>query len=183
MMGITEKTEVTTKEIALVLGVTSRWVQRLTQDGILPAVERGRYNLSETVKAYADFKTREACDPRDLERLDAELNLKKAKAIINVMEAREMQNNMHRSEDVAAMTDDLIYTIRSALKSLPSRLADNVSAVKEPAEAAHIIRMEVYAIMEELSKYKYDPVKYAERVRERRNSETEMDCFDDPEVD
>lgn len=183
MMEITAKTEVSTKEIALILGVTARWVQQLTQDGVLPTVGRSRYNLSETIQAYAEYRAKKAPDPTDLEKSEAELSIKKANAIIKVMEAKELQGKMHRSEDVAAMTEDLIYTIRGMMLALPGRLAVDVTRANEPSEAAHIIQKEVFAIMEELSKYKYDPMKYAERVRERRNWETGMNCFDDPEVD
>lgn len=183
MMEITAKTEVTTKEIALVLGVTARWVQQLTQDGILPTTGRGRYILSDTIRAYADYRTRKASDPTDLEKLEAESSLKKAKAIINVLEAKELQNKMHLSEDVAAMTEDLINTIRSVLKALPDRLAVDAAAAKEPAEAADIIRKEVYKAMEELSKYQYDPKKYKERVRERKSWDVKQTAIDDTDVD
>ena len=43
----------------------------------------------------------------------------------------------------------------------------------EPAEIAKIIRKEVHAIMDELSNYQYDPKKYEDRVRERRNWDIE----------
>ena len=73
------------------------------------------------------------------------------------------------SEDVAAMTEDLIYTIRGSLMALPGRLAMDVAAVSTAAEASEIIRKEVYEIMIDLSRYKYDPAKYEERVRTRRD--------------
>ena len=78
---------------------------------------------------------------------------------------------MHRSEDVAALTEDLIYTIRSSLMALPGRLAVDVVDAQTPAEASEIIRREVYAVMNELSRYRYDPKKYEERVRTRKNWE------------
>lgn len=180
-MEITAKTEVSTKEIALILGVTARWVQQLTQDGVLPTIGRSRYNLSETIQAYAEYRTRKAPDPTDIEKAEAELSIKKANAIIKVLEAKELQGKMHRSEDVADMTEDLIYTIRGMLLALPGRLAVDVVNTSTPAEAAEVIRKEVYKVMEEISRYEYDPNKYAERVRERRNWETETDCFDNPE--
>ena len=65
---------------------------------------------------------------------------------------------MHRSEDVAAMTAELIYTIRGALMALPSRVAINAAALSDPAEVA-----------EEIALFRYDPAKYEARVRERRS--------------
>ena len=94
---------------------------------------------------------------------DAQKELDDAKA-----EADELQGKMHRSEDVAAMTTDLIYAIRGAMMALPGRLAVDVASANSPAEAAEIIRREVNKAMRELSNYRYDPKKYEERVRDRR---------------
>lgn len=83
---------------------------------------------------------------------------------------------MHRAEDVAALTEDLVYTIRGALNALPGRLAVDVAAVSTPAEASEVIRKEVSKVMRELAGYHYDPKKYEERVRERRDwSERDSD--------
>ena len=87
---------------------------------------------------------------------------------------------MHRSEDVAAMTEDLIYTIRGMLVALPGRLAVDVASVDTPAEAAELLRREIFKVMAELANYRYDPKKYEERVRERRDWGTqEMSDLDD----
>ena len=105
-------------------------------------------------------------------------SIKKAKAIVAVMEAQELQGKMHRSEDVADMTEDLIFAIRGMLVALPGRLAVDTAAANTPAEASEIIRKEVYKVMSELSEYKYDPKKYEERVRERKAwdmSESDVD--------
>ena len=105
--------------------------------------------------------------------------MKASKAQIAKMEADELRGKMHRSEDVAAMTEDLIYTIRGSLMALPGRLAVDVATVTTPAEAAEIIRKEVHALMRELANYQYDPEKYEERVRERRKWEAGGGDVDD----
>ena len=88
---------------------------------------------------------------------------------------------MHRSEDVAAMTEDLIYTVRGSLMALPGRLAVDVTSAQTAAEAADIIRAEVFKVMQELSQYRYDPQKYEERVRDRMKWETEREADSDDE--
>ena len=120
---------VTTTELALILGITGRRVQQLTQDGVLTTV----------------------------------------KAKIAQAEAKELSGQMHRSEDVAAMTAELIYTIRGALMALPSRVAINAAALSDPAEVAEYMRGEVNQIAEEIALFRYDPAKYEARVRERRS--------------
>jgi len=161
--------EINTTELAAVLGITARRVQQLKQDGAITAQARGKYVLADAVQGYIGFRARErAVAQTELDIQGSEASLKKAKATIATLEAKELQGEMHRSEDVASMTEDLIYTIRGMLVALPGRLAIDAAHLTDPAEVSVLIRDEVYLVMEELSKYKYDSAKYAERVRKRR---------------
>ena len=179
---ITSETEVSSSELASVLGITGRNIRQLVEDGQLEKVD-GRFILSDSVQRYVAFKSKRDKDDEEkrLEktRLTADVTMKASKAQIAKMEADELRGKMHRSEDVAAMTEDLIYTIRGSLMALPGRLAVDVATVTTPAEAAEIIRKEVHALMRELANYQYDPEKYEERVRERRKWEAGGGDVDD----
>ena len=146
MEKITLETEVTSSELACVLGITGRNVRQLVEDGQLEKKD-GRFLLCDSVQRYVAFKSRKEADDEE--------------------------------KDVAAMTEDLIYTVRGSLMALPGRLAVDVAAVTTPAEAAEIIRKEVHALMRELANYQYDPEKYEERVRERRKWEAGGGDVDD----
>lgn len=167
-----------TASLCSMIGKSNQWVGQLVSQGTLSkqSTKHGAlFNLDETVHAYCDMLDSRAVDktnPQELERQTAETSIKKAKAIVALMEAQELQGKMHRSEDVADMTADLIYTIRGSLNALPGRLAVDVAAAETPAEAAEIIRKEVHKVMRELAAYEYDPEKYKDRVRERRNWES-----------
>lgn len=179
---ITSETEVSSSELACVLGITGRNIRQLVEDGQLEKVD-GRFILSDSVQRYVAFKSKRNKDDEEkrLEktRLTADVTMKASKAQIAKMEADELRGKMHRSEDVAAMTEDLIYTIRGSLMALPGRLTVDVATVTTPAEAAEIIRKEVHALMRELANYQYDPEKYEERVRERRKWEAGGGDVDD----
>lgn len=172
---ITINTEVSTAELACVLGITGRRVRQLAEDGQLEKMRKGRFLLCDSVQRYISSPSKENESDEDL-RLDkarrtADVALKESKAQIAKLEAEELRGKMHRSEDVAAMTEDLIFTIREMLLALPGRLAVDVSAAESPAESAEIIRKEVFAVMRELTDYRYDPRRYEERVRTRRKWE------------
>lgn len=173
---ITDETEVNSTELAIVLGLTVRRIQQMGQDGTLSTVRRGRYLLGDSVQRYINFLSKSAVDDEDKKtekaKRMAETQIKAAKATVAKLEAEELKGKMHRSEDVAAMTEDLIFTIRGALNALPGRLAVDVAAVSTAAEAAEVIRREVHKVMGELAAYQYDPKKYEERVRERRSWDT-----------
>ena len=170
---ITPETEVSTTELACVLGVTGRRIRQLAEDGQIDKISQGKFNLCDCVQRYCAFLDRGSLDEDDKKfekaRRSADTSIKVSKAAIAKMEAAELDGKMHRSEDVAAMTEDLIYTIRGMLRALPGRLADDTFNADSSAEAEAIIRKEVFALMETLSRYEYDPKKYEERVRDRMN--------------
>ena len=176
--------EVNAAVLAALLGISSRRVQRLAQDGIIVAHSRGKYFLGDSVQRYIEYRARPGVDKDVLEaekkRLDAEVSIKQAKAIKTMMEAQELQGKMHRSEDVADMTSDLVYTIRGMLLALPGRVAVDAANLTNPVEVSALIRDEVYVIMKELAGYKYDPAKYDERVRQRMSWDNIL-IEDDPD--
>lgn len=87
---------VTTTELALILGITGRRVQQLTQDGVLTTVSRGKFVLSDAVQAYIGSISRggltkeEAEEAKKIERVKAkaEATLKTSKAKIAQAEAQ-----------------------------------------------------------------------------------------------
>ena len=181
-----------TEDLANLFGLTGQWINQLTRDGVIkrrdtPAGKR--YNVVESVRAYTQYLRDKAAnradrgipEDKELEKFDAEVRIKRAKAESAELEAQEVQGIMHRSEDVAAMTEDLIYTIRGSLMALPGRLAVDVVSAQTAAEAADIIRAEVFKVMQELSQYRYDPQKYEERVRDRMKWESDSEVDSDDE--
>lgn len=172
------KVFVKTADICAMTGKSNQWVGQLTSQGVINKQQTSHgalYDLSRTVKAYCDMLESRGSDKDEKDKeieqqkSKADASYKQAKATMATLSAKELLGKMHRSEDVAAMTEDLVYTIRGALLALPGRLAVDVIAAADAAEASEIIRKEVYKIMEELSNYQYSAAKYEERVRERLN--------------
>lgn len=163
--------------LANLFDTSAQWIGQLTRDGVLRKHDTDagpRYNIVEATRAYVKYLREKAAGRDDKnpeaesKKLDADVRLKTAKADMAEMNAAELQGRMHRSEDVEAMTNDLVYTIRAMLAALPGRLAVDVVNAKTSAEAAVTIRAEVHKVLEELSRYKYDPSEYIKKVRERQ---------------
>ena len=182
---ITAKTEVTPTELACVLGISARRIRQLSEDGQLIKTSTGKFNLADSVQKYQVVFSKAKNQPtaeeqeQDKKRITAEVSLKQSKAVKAGLEVQELQGKLHRSEDVAAMTEDLIFTIRSHLIALPGRIAVDVVEAANAAEAAEIIRKETHRTMEDMMRYRYDPEKYAERVRERQRWEKKDDIAED----
>lgn len=177
--------------IAKLFGVTDRRVQQLAKEGVIPAAQTRPYkfDLLPTVQAYikhlsekANGKEQKNADTvqAEADKLRAEADLKQSKAKIAELQLKELEGKMHQSEDVEAMTNDLVYTIRSMIMALPGRLAMDVVQTTSANEASAVIRSECSKILNELAGYQYDPEAYQRRVRDREGwSESLADEADD----
>lgn len=179
---------VKTADICAATGKTNQWIGQLTSQGVIHKTKTNHgslYNLFETIKAYCAMLEGRVKKPDtdasviELRRKEAEAKLKESKALIAELEAKEFQGKMHRSEDVQAMTAELLYYVRGSLIALAGRCATKCAATSEPAEAQKIIEQEVFAILKDLSEYKYDKKRYDELVRQRASFETEVEYSDD----
>lgn len=165
-------------EIADFLDITLQRVGQLRKEGVFKQYKTpagDRYLLVETVRAYVKY-LREQNRTKPVGQWDeikakAEAELKESKAEIARLELAELKGTMHNSEDVEALTTDLVYTIRSLIMALPGRLAVDMANTKTAPEASVRIEEECHALLTELAAYKYDPEKYRERVRNREGWE------------
>lgn len=164
--------------IARVFGLTSKRVQQLTADGVLETTEtpKGRrYDFLPTIQRYVKYLSDKASGREkdrttaslEEQKLEAEVRLKEAKAESAELELAELRGEMHRAEDVEAVTTDHVLLLRSMLMSLPGRLAVDCAQAQTPAEASEQVRREVYGILNSLTQYRYDPEEYRKRVRDR----------------
>ena len=164
--------------IGKLFGVTDRRVQQLAKDGIIPAAAKRPYmfDLLPTVQGRL-YELSEKANGREsknadtvqaeADKLRAEADLKQSKAAIAGLQLKELEGKMHRSEDVEAATNDLVYSVRSMIMALPGRLAMDVVQCVSANEVSALIRSECFKILNELSNYKYDPEVYRRRVRDR----------------
>lgn len=170
----------TTAVLANLFDITAQWVGELTRNGVLRKhdTEVGpRYNVVEATRAYVKYlrekaagrsEKEDALSEKEQQKLAAEVRIKEARADYAELELAELQGKMHRSEDVAKMTEQLVFTIRGMLVALPGRLAVDVAGVGTAAEVSVIIRREVNAVLDELANFKYDPAEYEKLVNERQ---------------
>lgn len=181
---------VTTADICTAFDRTKQRISQLTGDGIIHKTQTNHgslYNLFDTVRAYCSYleerakKTDEDTTALDLRRKKAEAEIREAKAIIATGEAEEFQGKMHRSEDVQALTADLLFYIRGSITALPGRCATDCAAVSDPNEVQKIIEREVREILKDLSEYKYDAKKYEELVKQRMNRDFDAESDDEGE--
>lgn len=171
---ITEDTLANGKELAVIFGVTKRRIRQLAEDDIVVSADyRGRYRLADSVKGYAAFRAKPETSEDDQkierDRRQAELTYKESRAKIAMLNARELEGEMHRAEDVQMFTQDLIDYVKTSLLSLPGQCAVELSLCSDAEECQIILKDTVRGILREISEFDYDPARYESKVRERLN--------------
>lgn len=169
-----QKKMISSGELAKVLGKSDRTIQMLAKAGTITCEKvknKNQYNLYTVVQEYIEnLANREMAGISSLDEAKTreEVRYKRAKADMMELELQELDGQMHSAEDVEAMTTDLVLAVRSALLSLPGRLGVDIAASTSAAEVSEIIKKAVYDVLEELSRYSYDPEEYKKRARERQ---------------
>lgn len=185
-------------ELAEICNVTERRIQQLTgfTDEIdshvfepLTDKKPYQYDLKTSVKNFIRYQQEQLNGKknklenikREGSKLDADVEIKQLKIKAEKLKLAELEGNMHRSDDVRDMTDDLVLSIRAMLLALPSRLAEDLIDISDSRETRKILKDEVLVILGHLKNYKYDPKAYKEKVNER--NKRDVNSYDDDEDD
>lgn len=176
--------------IARLFGKTTRRIQQLTQDGILPTEQTPsgrRYDLLPTIKRYikyleerAEKQQPESISKKLEDKLDAEIKYKKAKADKAKLELDELKGTMHRAADIEKLTNELVFSVRSMLLALPGRVAMDLAAINTAPEVSKYMAEHVSVLLDELATHEYNPEAYKQLVREREGWQAD---YDDDEED
>ena len=122
--------------IAKLLMISERRVQQLSQEGVIPKAERGRYELAPAVQGYIRFlqerSLRSDAQPIDYHAEKARLTRAQADtAEIELARARAEVVNVAQVERNLA---NLFAEVRTNLRNIPARVASTVTG--QPDEPA-----------------------------------------------
>lgn len=171
---------ISSADLGLILGKSDRFIQSLAKAEVITCKKEGnrnRYDLFLVIREYMDYLAKndnKKYSSLEEQKIDEEVRLKRAKADMAELELAELKGSMHRSDDVEAAFNDLVFSVRNMLMALPGRAAINVSKAESAAEASAILRKECSDMLQELSGYQYDPEEYRKKVRERHGYEREI---------
>lgn len=117
---------VQTGELAVIIGKSDRWIRQLTTDGVLKQVSRGKYYLAETIQSYAEHVAggkEEDNKPRLVDHKTEHERIKTEKA---ALELAELKGELHRSDDVEMVMNDMLSRFRQKVRAIPSRVAPDI---------------------------------------------------------
>ena len=140
----------TTKGIADCLNLTERRVRELRDEGVLTEERPGIFNLKTVVRQYVAYKTGGTKD--DQSRLAAaRADREETRGKIEKMKMEEAKGNLHRTEDIENGLKTAFANFKDRLEAIPTKNADTMAQLTDPADASDILRKAIQEALVELS--------------------------------
>ena len=141
-MAATYKAEV----IADLLDLTPRRVRQLVKEGVLPAGDKGLYEVKPMVVAYIRYLRRDSvADEKAPGSVgEAELRLKQARARQAELETEELEGKLIRVEAAEKAFVDMVSVARARLLALPSKLAPQLENETSAIKCQHLVETAIH---------------------------------------
>lgn len=109
------------------MGLTTRWIYDLTQDGVFKQVQGKKYDLCATILAYGEYKLAQANEKR---APSATENLAKRKEDLIARRMAREDRNLIEMSDALETVDLVTGAFIEAMSGLPARLTRNIDERK-----------------------------------------------------
>ncbi|MGG4497690.1 hypothetical protein [Brevibacillus reuszeri] len=144
--------DVSTSELAMIVGKSPQWIRQLTRENVLVQVSRGKYALGDAVQAYMRHIEGESTDGKVSLR-DEKAEHERIKKEIAQLELDEMRGNLHTTQDVQEAWADLIVEFRKRLVSLPPRLSAQFAFINDEKKIKLLLADEITTALQALAQY------------------------------
>ncbi len=147
---------ITTSELGRVVGKTKQWINQLTRDGVLKQVDRGKYNLAESIQAYAEYISggkEEDNKPRYIDHKTEHERIKSEKA---ALELAQIRGEMHAAADVEEVMNNMLTAFRQKILSIPTKLAPQLTGMDDVNTIKSRLTKDLHEALTELSNYDPD---------------------------
>lgn len=141
-------------------------------------MKREKFHLPTVIQAYLLFVQEKAGETNE-----EELNLKKERTLLiraqrkkTELELQVMRGELHRSEDIERVMNDMLGAFRARCLSIPSKTSPQVIGQDDLAVVQDIIKKEVYEALSELANY--DPAVFYARSKDKIVLDKEEESFD-----
>ena len=142
-----------------ILGVGDRMVRYLAEEGVLKRNSHGKYLLVASVKNYiltlkiskpTSAETEKNEEPLSWE--DEKAKHEKLKRQITDLKLQVLKGQLHKSEDVERVVNDMLAKFKSKMEAMPAKLARKLEK-KSKTQILEILQDEIRSALEELSEY------------------------------
>ena len=142
-MDAPDLSRVSQQVTAAVIGITTRQLRTLTNDGTIPTVGKGRYDLAAAVQAYLAYTKRGKVHAENLSIRQAVEEQKRRRL--------QIENDLSEGlalprEEVERAFADAMTTIAQALDSLPANCAKDLAMTRDAGEIRRLLKDETNRI-------------------------------------
>lgn len=159
------------KELSEILGITPRWVQKLSKEnGMFMHRKKNKYILSDCVKEYIEYKIEvETTGGNDPDYWKEKAKHEYIKRQISEQKLSRMKRESFDAADVEDAWSYIILNFKNKLLSFPHKLATLIVNESSIFKITGIINAEFDILLNELSNFSLDDI------------ESGDECFDDDE--
>ena len=131
--------------IAKLLMLSDRRVQQLTQDGVIPKAERGRYELAPAVQGYIRYLQERSLrsDASTIDYHVEKARLTKAQADSAEVEAAKSRGEVCSMDMVERNLANLFAEIRANLRNIPDRVVTGIVGQTDERKIKAILLREI----------------------------------------
>lgn len=146
------RTEITTKDVATLLHLDPRTVERAVKAGTIQQSRPGHFILGEVIPAYVDhLRDVIAKDPDQAALLAAKLRKALADAERAELELALFKNELHTSDAVLFVWSARIGASRKRLLAVPTRLAPHLVGEADQKRIYNALYNEITAALEDVA--------------------------------
>ena len=146
-------TTYSTTTIAKLLKLSERRVQQLTKDGIIPKIDRGKYELVPAVHGYIDYLRHQMSAEVSTDDIVKNKNrLTLATAELREIEKSQLEGELITALEVKKTWLHYISLIKTKLLSIPNKAAPQMVTVDNIGLAKSLLKERIYDTLDEISK-------------------------------
>ena len=148
------------KELSQCLGISSRRVRQLREEGLFKLSQEGRgYVLEKSIQEYIDYKVNAETGRRaSISKEEVQVEHEEVKMKISLLKLRKLRRELHEAADVENFLTEMLLRFRNRLLAVPSKLAMEVAGESDMNLIIQEIRKEMLGVLEELSEYDPDEI-------------------------
>lgn len=172
------------KELAQCLGISTRQVRNLRQDGMFQQAAGTRgYSIEKCVQEYIDFKINaELGRSASISKEKIQAEHEEVKRQISVLKLRKLRRELHEAADVEAFLSDMLIQFKNRLLSLPTKMAMEIAGETDVNQIIDTLTKDIYEALNELSEYDPDDIDGQEAGTYDEMYEDEDDEDEDDEI-
>lgn len=143
------------KELAKIIGLSERHLQRLAQEGVIKKNDKGKYLLYQSIQNYINYLKEIENTPQQLqeEKLKNEIEYLKTRDKKENIKIKILESDLHESNDVKRVMNNIIAGFKGQLQTLPYKLAPLLIGIDNLGELQEIILDNINNVLKELSEY------------------------------